>query len=88
MEQHELTSHVGKHTQSSIDETPPGGGENQTPTTDASHRLFNFTQIFFFSLTFMSSWENQALNLNAVLTNGGPEALAWGVVVVIFGAMA
>ncbi|KAL5357146.1 amino acid permease [Aspergillus floccosus] len=51
-------------------------------------RLFNFTQIFFFSLTFMSSWETQALNLNAVLTNGGPEALAWGIVIVIFGAMA
>ncbi|KAE8311552.1 amino acid permease [Aspergillus transmontanensis] len=51
-------------------------------------RLFNFTQMFFFSLTFMSSWETQALNLTAVLTNGGPEALAWGIVIVVFGALA
>lgn len=27
-------------------------------------------------------------NLNAVLTNGGPQALAWGIVIVVFGAMA
>ncbi|CAG7922404.1 unnamed protein product [Penicillium olsonii] len=48
-------------------------------------RLFNFTQIFFFSLTYLSSWETQAL---AVLTNGGPEALAWGILIVVCGAMA
>ncbi|KAJ5124382.1 Amino acid/polyamine transporter I [Penicillium bovifimosum] len=51
-------------------------------------RLFNFTQIFFFSLTYLSSWETQALNLSTVLSNGGPEALAWGIVIVVFGAMA
>ena len=27
-------------------------------------------------------------NLSAVLTNGGPEALAWGIIVVVIGAMA
>ncbi|KAJ5592834.1 Amino acid/polyamine transporter I [Penicillium hordei] len=63
-------------------------------------------KIFFFSLTYLSSWETQALyessipccastlitqllfrNLSTVLSNGGPEALAWGIVIVIFGAM-
>ncbi|KAK4869883.1 hypothetical protein LT330_005607 [Penicillium expansum] len=59
------------------------------PTEQASpKRLFNFTQIFFFSLTYLSSWETQALNLSTVLSNGGPEALAWGIVIVVFGAMA
>ncbi|PLB46250.1 amino acid permease [Aspergillus steynii IBT 23096] len=99
MEQHELTSHPGKDPESSISESP-GRRERPAPATEARNvkqevveqtqikRLFSFTQIFFFSLTFMSSWESQALNLNAVLTNGGPEALAWGVVIVIFGAMA
>lgn len=29
--------------------------------TDHIQRLFNFTQIFFFSLTYLSSWETQAL---------------------------
>ncbi|EFW18818.1 amino acid permease 2 [Coccidioides immitis H538.4] len=51
-------------------------------------RLFNFTQIFFFALTFMSSWETMALNLTAVFTNGGPQALAWGILVVVSGALA
>lgn len=31
---------------------------------------------------------NTDRNLSAVLTNGGPKALAWGIVVVVFGAMA
>ncbi|KAJ5566055.1 hypothetical protein N7535_007693 [Penicillium sp. DV-2018c] len=70
---------------------PPGkeGVKEQeaAPKVDVK-RLFNFTQIFFFSLTYMSSWETQALNLSTVLSNGGPEALAWGIIIVVFGAMA
>lgn len=78
--------------------------DNLECKTDQIQRLFNFTQIFFFSLTYLSSWETQALyvilltfrhafsslhsNLSAVLTNGGPEALAWGIVIVVCGAMA
>ncbi|KAF9252974.1 hypothetical protein DTO006G1_2204 [Penicillium roqueforti] len=58
------------------------------PEQASPKRLFNFTQIFFFSLTYLSSWETQALNLSTVLSNGGPEALAWGIVIVVFGAMA
>jgi len=41
-------------------------------------RVFSFAQIFFFALTFMSSWETMALNLQAALYNGGPISLAWG----------
>ncbi|KAE8153503.1 amino acid permease [Aspergillus avenaceus] len=51
-------------------------------------RLFSFPQIFFFSLTFMSSWEVQVLTLSSVLANGGPEAHVWGIVIVVFGALA
>ncbi|KAK2732677.1 hypothetical protein FQN55_003956 [Onygenales sp. PD_40] len=51
-------------------------------------KLFNFTQIFFFALTFLSSWETMILNIYAVFTNGGPQALAWGIIVVIAGALA
>ena len=51
-------------------------------------RLFSFAQIFFFALTFMSSWETMALNLSAVLYNGGPQTLAWGILVVAAGALA
>ncbi|KAF3491021.1 choline transport protein [Arthroderma uncinatum] len=45
-------------------------------------------KIFFFSLTFMSSWESMGLNLAAVFTNGGPRALAWGIIVVVAGGLA
>ncbi|KAF7596487.1 hypothetical protein BBP40_001359 [Aspergillus hancockii] len=38
--------------------------------------------------TFMSSWETQALNRTAVLTIGGSEALVWGIIIVIVGALA
>ncbi|OAX85589.1 hypothetical protein ACJ72_00003 [Emergomyces africanus] len=51
-------------------------------------KLFNFTQIFFFALTFMSSWETMALYLTGAFTNGGPRALSWGIVVVVSGALA
>ena len=51
-------------------------------------RLFSFAQIFFFALTFMSSWETMLLNLSAVLYNGGPQTLAWGILVVAAGALA
>jgi hypothetical protein len=36
----------------------------------------------------MSSWETQALNLQASMWNGGPRALAWGIVIVVAGALA
>ncbi|KAJ5252306.1 hypothetical protein N7489_002716 [Penicillium chrysogenum] len=62
--------------------------KNELTEQVSPKRLFNFTQIFFFSLTYLSSWETQALNLSTVLSNGGPEALAWGIVIVVFGAMA
>ncbi|KAM5491140.1 hypothetical protein MaudMau93_002161 [Microsporum audouinii] len=67
----------------------PAAGSNQASADQSKvKQLFNFTQIFFFSLTFMSSWETMGLNLTAVFTNGGPRALAWGIIVVIAGGLA
>ncbi|CAI7669419.1 unnamed protein product [Penicillium bialowiezense] len=97
MEHHEM--HRLKGGNETIRQTTPGEAVNvstaydhpsKSGSTDHTKpkRLFNFTQIFFFSLTYLSSWETQALNLSAVLTNGGPEALAWGIVIVVCGAMA
>ncbi|EGD97822.1 hypothetical protein TESG_05329 [Trichophyton tonsurans CBS 112818] len=65
-----------------------GGGNQAAADQSKVKQLFNFTQIFFFSLTFMSSWESMALNLTAVFTNGGPRALAWGIIVVVAGGLA
>ncbi|CAI7677715.1 unnamed protein product [Penicillium pancosmium] len=96
MESHEMTAYKGAD--ASVDRALPenhtgsngnGVSASNAPTDQTSvKRLFNFTQIFFFSLTYMSSWETQALNLSAVLTNGGPQALAWGILIVVCGAMA
>jgi hypothetical protein len=56
--------------------------------TTSAQRVFSFAQIFFFALTYMSSWETMALNLQATLLNGGPRALAWGILIVVGGALA
>ncbi|GAB7333098.1 hypothetical protein MBLNU13_g04770t1 [Cladosporium sp. NU13] len=54
-------------------------------------RLFDFSQIFFFALTYMSGWETMALPLRilqATLINGGLGALVWGILKVVAGALA
>ncbi|KAK3716360.1 hypothetical protein LTR37_006510 [Vermiconidia calcicola] len=67
----------------------PGQRTEGTKNTQTRvRRLFSFTQIFFFALTFMSSWETMCTNLGAVFTNGGPQALAWGILIVVSGALA
>ncbi|KAK5683672.1 hypothetical protein LTS10_005206 [Elasticomyces elasticus] len=66
-------------------------GQRTTGTRDERtrvKRVFSFAQIFFFALTFMSSWETMATNLQATLYNGGPQALAWGILIVLAGALA
>ncbi|KAK5746950.1 hypothetical protein LTR17_000581 [Elasticomyces elasticus] len=66
-------------------------GQRTTGTRDERTRVksvFSFAQIFFFALTFMSSWETMATNLQATLYNGGPQALAWGILIVLAGALA
>ncbi|EEH05174.1 conserved hypothetical protein [Histoplasma capsulatum G186AR] len=71
--------------------SPPSRSRTTGETVRAQVRvkkLFNFTQIFFFALTFMSSWETMALYLTGSFTNGGPRALSWGIIVVVCGALA
>ncbi|KAF2226896.1 amino acid/polyamine transporter I [Elsinoe ampelina] len=51
-------------------------------------RLFSFTQLLAFALTFMSSWEVVVMNMGATFFNGGPRSLIWGQVLVIVGATA
>lgn len=50
-------------------------------------RLFSFTQLLAFSLTFMSSWEVMAIGMGATFYNGGPQTLTWGIVAVVIGAL-
>ena len=69
MEAHEMQS---KESQISVEEKSPTNGaianaypghrtDGTKDTQTRVRRLFNFTQIFFFALTFMSSWETMAL---------------------------
>ncbi|KAF5502641.1 Choline transport protein [Colletotrichum aenigma] len=51
-------------------------------------RLFSFWQLLAFALIFMSSWEVMAMDMGATFYNGGPQTLAWGIILVVVGAMA
>lgn len=51
-------------------------------------RLFGYAQLVAFSLNFMSSWEVICVSYGAAVYNGGPAALSWGCVLVVFGALA
>ncbi|OJD15910.1 hypothetical protein AJ78_03890 [Emergomyces pasteurianus Ep9510] len=51
-------------------------------------KRFNSIQIFFFALSFLSSWESILVNIRAVFVNGGPRGLAWGIFVAVSGALA
>ncbi|OAG37287.1 hypothetical protein AYO21_08472 [Fonsecaea monophora] len=65
------------------------GGNGQTiESVTRVRRLFSFSQIFAFSLTFMSTWEGMNTNMFFALYNGGPQTFAWSVVIVYFGAIA
>ncbi|OQO01562.1 hypothetical protein B0A48_12598 [Cryoendolithus antarcticus] len=50
-------------------------------------RIFNFTQMFFFALSYMSSWEAIATNVGLAFYNGGPRALVWGCFIVFPGVL-
>jgi choline transport protein len=58
------------------------------PGTDFQfQRLFSFAQIFFFALTYMSSWEAIASNIAYFFWNGGPRAIVWGYLIVFAGVL-
>ncbi|KPI43354.1 putative amino-acid permease [Cyphellophora attinorum] len=82
-----------KHTQSSTEYHAHSAalvgsdGENLASITRI-RRLFNFSQLFAFSLTFMSTWESMNTNMFFALYEGGPQVFAWSIVIVYFGAIA
>jgi choline transport protein len=45
-------------------------------------------QLLAFALTFMESWEVMAMNMGATFYNGGASSLAWGILLVVIGALA
>ncbi|KAF2173096.1 hypothetical protein M409DRAFT_17044 [Zasmidium cellare ATCC 36951] len=70
------------------------GNDNDNCTEQAAmrpamgvRRLFSFTQLYFFALSYMSSWEAMATNIGLVFYNGGPRAMVWGFFIVIAGVL-
>ncbi|KAI1120100.1 LPXTG-domain-containing protein [Nemania abortiva] len=58
------------------------------PKVPTPQRIFNFTQLAAFAITFMSSWEVMALNMGGAFYNGGPQVLTWGVLLCSVGGLA
>ncbi|KAL6248924.1 hypothetical protein RBB50_003987 [Rhinocladiella similis] len=83
------TAHVNVDRPKNICELPYAGPRTEG-TRDRStrvRRIFSFAQIFFFSLSYMSSWEAVASNIAFFFWNGGPRALSFGYFVVITGVL-
>ncbi|KAK1531492.1 hypothetical protein CPAR01_11141 [Colletotrichum paranaense] len=57
---------------------------NQTRT----RRVFSFSQLFAFSLTYMALWEGMCTNMYFALYNGGPQTFIFSFVIVFCGAIA
>lgn len=55
--------------------------------TQHSQRIFSVTQLYFFALGYMQSWEAVATIIGACFWNGGPRAMVWGFFPVMFGVM-
>ncbi|OAL23813.1 hypothetical protein AYO22_06132 [Fonsecaea multimorphosa] len=61
--------------------------EGTRNTSTRVRRIFSFAQIFFFALSYMSSWEAIASNIAYFFWNGGPRSLSFGYLVVISGVL-
>ncbi|KAK1640784.1 amino acid permease [Colletotrichum phormii] len=57
---------------------------NQTRT----RKVFSFSQLFAFSLTYMALWEGMCTNMYFALYNGGPQTFIFSFVIVLCGAIA
>ncbi|KAH7254767.1 hypothetical protein FSOLCH5_011247 [Fusarium solani] len=57
---------------------------NQTRT----RKVFSFSQLFAFSLTYMALWEGMCSNMYFALFNGGPQTFLFSFIIVFFGAIA
>ncbi|KAI1334037.1 amino acid/polyamine transporter I [Xylariaceae sp. FL0016] len=85
-ELHSLPTKTGAVSAVSADQRADNASvlERQTRT----RRLFSFSQLFAFSLTYMGLWQTILTNSFYALNNGGPNALFFGFLVVFTGALA
>ncbi|KAK5715815.1 hypothetical protein LTR17_016646 [Elasticomyces elasticus] len=79
---------VGKVDSEKSDSRPRPYDDAATKTSPTGvRRIFSFTQMFCFSLSYMSSWEAISTNIGLIWWNGGPRALIWGFFIVIPGVL-
>ncbi|WZH45495.1 amino acid/polyamine transporter I [Fusarium acuminatum] len=91
------------HADSNSIELEPSGKQQAIPVSvDASARptnttnidsvtrtrkVFSFSQLFAFSLTYMALWEGMCSNMYFALFNGGPQTFLFSFIIVFFGAI-
>ncbi|KAF2217704.1 hypothetical protein CERZMDRAFT_63866 [Cercospora zeae-maydis SCOH1-5] len=63
------------------------GTHNSGSTQTRVRRIFSFTQLYFFALSYMQSWEAITTNVGLAFYNGGPRALVWGFFIVVPGVL-
>ncbi|KAI8316095.1 hypothetical protein K4K61_011126 [Colletotrichum sp. SAR11_59] len=81
-----------------IEMQPTGKDASKINTTESTHgpdvynqtrtrRVFSFSQLFAFSLTYMALWEGMCTNMYFALYNGGPQTFIFSFIIVFFGAI-
>ncbi|KAJ0270652.1 hypothetical protein Brms1b_008505 [Colletotrichum noveboracense] len=81
-----------------IEMQPTGKDATKINTTESKHgsdvynqtrtrRVFSFSQLFAFSLTYMALWEGMCTNMYFALYNGGPQTFIFSFIIVFFGAI-
>ncbi|KAH0432229.1 amino acid permease [Colletotrichum camelliae] len=81
-----------------IEMRPTGKDATKINTAESKHgsdvynqtrirRVFSFSQLFAFSLTYMALWEGMCTNMYFALYNGGPQTFIFSFIIVFFGAI-
>ncbi|KAI0016392.1 amino acid permease [Xylariomycetidae sp. FL0641] len=89
-EQHELHVGANKYTTATdvVEKHGKTGTSSRLERQTRTRRLFSFSQLFAFSLTYMALWQGVFVNCYFALYNGGPNTLFFSFVVVLIGALA
>ncbi|KAK7409672.1 hypothetical protein QQX98_008187 [Neonectria punicea] len=67
--------------------TKTGDGNSSVYNQTRTRRVFSFSQLFAFSLTYMSLWEGMCTNMYFALYNGGPQTFLFSFIIVFCGAI-
>ncbi|WXC59823.1 hypothetical protein SNK03_005680 [Fusarium graminearum] len=72
----------------SVDASARPAEESGIYSVTRTRKVFSFSQLFAFSLTYMALWEGMCSNMYFALFNGGPQTFIFSFIIVFFGAIA